>query len=337
MRQTPTATSGHLSVLDGWRGISILLVLAAHLLPLGPKHWGLNGAAGPMGMALFFTLSGFLITRFLLEHSSIADFLIRRFFRIVPLAWLSLAISLPLVGAGAAYYVPNFLFYANLPPQHLTEVASHFWSLGVEVQFYAGIALVVAVLGRRGLYLLPAICVAITAHRIATGALVDIVTWRRVDEILAGGVLALIHANRLGRTASRAIESINAYVMLGLLALSSHEALGPLNYLRPYFAALLVGSTLANSPPRLGSLLRGRVLRYVATVSFALYAIHHLLMHSWLGTGEKWVKYLKRPLLVVVTFGLAHASTFYFERRWIAFGKRLSHRVRHGRVHHGAE
>jgi peptidoglycan/LPS O-acetylase OafA/YrhL len=72
--------------LDGWRGISILCVLAAHLLPLGPKAWQLNATAGPMGMALFFTLSGFLITHFLLNHAGVLDFLIRRFFRIVPLA-----------------------------------------------------------------------------------------------------------------------------------------------------------------------------------------------------------------------------------------------------------
>ena len=74
-------------MLDGWRGISILLVLLAHLMPLGPKAWRLNETAGPLGMALFFTLSGFLITRFLLRNDSIAEFLIHRFFRIVPLAW----------------------------------------------------------------------------------------------------------------------------------------------------------------------------------------------------------------------------------------------------------
>ena len=62
-----THDKNYLAVLDGWRGISILLVLASHLLPLGPKGWQLNATAGPMGMALFFTLSGFLITRFLLD------------------------------------------------------------------------------------------------------------------------------------------------------------------------------------------------------------------------------------------------------------------------------
>ena len=67
-----------LAVLDSWRGISILLVLATHLLPLSPKSWRFNEMAGPMGMALFFTLSGFLITRFLLHHDSVVDFLTRR-------------------------------------------------------------------------------------------------------------------------------------------------------------------------------------------------------------------------------------------------------------------
>lgn len=87
MSNAATASTGtHLAVLDGWRGISILAVLATHLLPLGPKPWGLNETFGPFGMALFFTLSGFLITRFLLHNDSITDFLIRRFFRVVPLA-----------------------------------------------------------------------------------------------------------------------------------------------------------------------------------------------------------------------------------------------------------
>ena len=72
-RQVITMTGGptdeaRLDALDGWRGVSILLILACHLLPLGPKSLQLNDMAGPMGMAIFFTLSGFLITRFLLHR-----------------------------------------------------------------------------------------------------------------------------------------------------------------------------------------------------------------------------------------------------------------------------
>jgi peptidoglycan/LPS O-acetylase OafA/YrhL len=322
----------HLAVLDGWRGISILLVLGAHLLPLSPKSWRFNEMAGPMGMALFFTLSGFLITRFLLTHDSIRDFLIRRICRIVPLAWVTLLIALPLAGAPSSAYLPNLLFYANLPPYHLVEVADHFWSLCVEVQFYAGVALIVAVLGRRGLYVLIAICVAVTLHRIVSGAEIEIVTWHRVDEILAGAILALLYGGKLGRAAPRILARGNVYLLVVLFAVSCHPASGFANYFRPYLAATLVGITLYRPPESVGAILTSRSLRYIAEISFALYVFHGLLVHTWLGEGDKLQKYLKRPLLLAATFGLAHLSTFQFEHRWIAFGKRLSARYQRPRV-----
>ena len=74
------STGNYFDVLDGWRGLSILFVLAAHLLPLGPKALRLNETAGPIGMAVFFTLSGFLITNFLIHRPNIYDFIVRRFF-----------------------------------------------------------------------------------------------------------------------------------------------------------------------------------------------------------------------------------------------------------------
>ena len=321
-----------LAVLDGWRGISILLVLGAHLLPLSPKSWRFNEMAGPMGMALFFTLSGFLITRFLLSHDSILDFLIRRFFRIVPLAWLTLLVALPLAGAPGSTYLPNFLFYANLPPYHLAEVADHFWSLCVEVQFYATVALIVALLGRRGLYLLIALCIGVTLHRAASGAEIAIVTWQRVDEILAGAILALVYMARLGAASQTVVARGNVWVLAVLFAVSCHPASGFANYLRPYLAALLVGTTLYRPPERVGAVLRSRSLRYIAEISFALYVFHGLLVHTWLGEGDKVAKYLKRPLLIAATFALAHVSTFQFEHRWIEFGKRLSRRLRRREV-----
>ena len=313
-----------LNVLDGWRGISILLVMATHLLPLGPKALALNETAGPMGMALFFTLSGFLITRFLLRDAGIVDFLVRRLSRIVPLAWVAIAVVLTMEQAPLQTWLANLLFYANLPPQQLSEAGSHLWSLCVEMQFYIGIALLVGLFGKRGLYAVPLLCLAVTLHRVATGAHVDIVTWRRVDEILAGSVLALIFEGRFGDRASRLVAGRNPYVLLLLLAVCSHPAAGFMNYLRPYVAALLVGSTLYTPPKALARLLTTRTLAYIATVSYALYVVHHVLMFTWLGSGDKLVKYLKRPLLFAATFALAHVSTFHFEQHCIRWGKQFS-------------
>ena len=128
-------TANRFGMLDGWRALSITLVLAAHLLPLGPKSLLLNAAAGTMGMALFFTLSGFLITRFLsAEHTSVRVFAIRRFFRIVPLSWLVCLIVLASNHASFGTWAAHFLFYGNLPPFWLLPMTSHFWSLCVEMQ-----------------------------------------------------------------------------------------------------------------------------------------------------------------------------------------------------------
>lgn len=63
-------------MLDGWRGISILIVLASYMLPLGRKHLRANGAAGVFGMILFFALSGFLITSTMIHDPSVRNFLI---------------------------------------------------------------------------------------------------------------------------------------------------------------------------------------------------------------------------------------------------------------------
>src|SRR4051794_4111276 len=103
-----------LPVLDGWRAISILLVLACHLLPLG--HFGLNDTAGAAGMALFFTLSGFLIVSFLRNGMAVGDFLVRRIARIVPLAWAGMTVLVLWRQPDFTTAARNYFFTANLPP-----------------------------------------------------------------------------------------------------------------------------------------------------------------------------------------------------------------------------
>jgi peptidoglycan/LPS O-acetylase OafA/YrhL len=55
-------------------------------------------------------------------------------------------------------------------------------------------------------------------------------------------------------------------------------------------------------------------MTYIAEISYALYIIHGVLSHTWLGAGDKLEKYLKRPLLFGLKFALAHVSTPYFEQ-----------------------
>lgn len=317
----------HLVVLDGWRGISILLVLACHLLPLGPKPWMLNHGAGILGMVLFFNLSGFLITSFLLKEQNLPKFLVRRFFRIIPLAWLYLLIALTLSGASLYAWISHWLFFANLPPHSLIPLTDHIWSLCVETQFYIGIALLVALLKRDGLFLIPVLCLAFTALRIWNGMHYSTYTYFRIDEILAGGTLALVYQGHLGDKIQAFVKRVPIILPLALLLLSCMPQTAWLNYFRPYFAAWLIGKTLLDSSHKTTQLLSNNYLSFVATISYSLYVIHPMLAASWLGSGDILVKYLKRPLLFAILFLLAWLSTHFFEKRFIDLGKKLSDRI----------
>ncbi|TCD06484.1 acyltransferase [Erythrobacteraceae bacterium CFH 75059] len=319
-----------LAVLDGWRALSILLVIAAHWLPLDPFLQGANAAAGAGGMALFFTLSGFLITGFMIKRPEPRAFLIRRVLRIVPLAWLAVAILFMAAwvqdspAATPQHLVANLLFFGNLPPARLFPGGEHLWSLAVEMHFYGGIALLVAVGGRRSLFVLPLLAAAVTGARIAAGETISIVTWHRVDEILAGAVLALVCYGLLGDAARRALAAVPFWAAVVAAVLCVWFIETPLAYARPYAVALLVGVTLLRVPRWLGPVLTSAPAAYIAQISYALYVFHLMLGATWLGSGDTLEKYLKRPLLALATWAAAHLSTFHFEQRFTDWARQIT-------------
>jgi peptidoglycan/LPS O-acetylase OafA/YrhL/lysophospholipase L1-like esterase len=139
--------------LDGLRAIAVLAVIAFHV-QLG---WAPGGL---LGVGVFFTLSGYLITDLLLGQwraqgkMHLADFWMRRARRLLPAlfvmlavvtAWITLLDRARLgslrgaVGAAATYWSNWYLiathssyFSRFAQPQPL----DHLWSLAVEEQFY---------------------------------------------------------------------------------------------------------------------------------------------------------------------------------------------------------
>jgi len=316
-----------LFVLDGWRAISILLVLATHLLPLGPKRLQLNLTTGPMGMSLFFTLSGFLITQQLHARRNVAGFFVRRLFRIVPLAWAYTVVVMLLLRTGPRTWIAHLLFVINYDQHAITEITSHFWSLCVEVHFYCFIGLLMAVTRFRGFRALPLAWLIMFIVRLVWAPLGTIETHFRVDEILSGACLALVYLGYFGPRPQSFILRLPFSVLLIVLVVTCHPATGTLNAFRGMVASLLVGHTLFTRNTTRFEWLGHRFLRYVAETSYALYVIHPLTRYGWLGSGPTLVKYSKRILTFSLTFGLAHLSTFRFERPCTAFGKRLASRI----------
>jgi peptidoglycan/LPS O-acetylase OafA/YrhL len=132
--------------LDGVRGIAVLLVVAYHL---GLPH---SSRGGAIGVTMFFSLSGFLITSLLLREADqrgsidLPSFSMRRVLRLVPaltvlcagvLVWT--IASDPVDRTRAA--VPWVVLYAGNWERVIHGMGSlgaleHAWSLGVEEQFY---------------------------------------------------------------------------------------------------------------------------------------------------------------------------------------------------------
>ncbi len=157
------AALGHIESLDGLRGIAVLIVMAYH-----GGWFGISG--GFIGVDLFFLLSGFLITRLLIdEHTrngtiSMKSFYIRRGLRLLPAlltlvagVWLA-AVLLESTGfreglGGRTFWALSYLANWNdvFTGTHFGPF-SHLWSLSVEEQFYVVWPLVViAIIGRWGI------------------------------------------------------------------------------------------------------------------------------------------------------------------------------------------
>ncbi|MDB4982612.1 MAG: oatA 1 [Myxococcales bacterium] len=171
--------------LDGIRAIAILLVLLGHSIS------GLPAAAfliewfevGSFGVSIFFVLSGYLITRLLVEELerdgsiSLKRFYIRRFFRIVPAYYLYLTCILVVSRMGGltvprSGILPAYLFVWNYAAHASGWFYGHSWSLSMEEQFYLLWPPVLAALGKaRGLRLAVGIILVAPFSRLATYAL----------------------------------------------------------------------------------------------------------------------------------------------------------------------
>lgn len=332
--QTGEQALPHVGALDGVRALSIILVILTHTAPLGPQAWQLNDMAGPMGMSLFFCLSGFLIVSMLHRNADAATFFVHRAMRIVPSVVLYMVVMVLLFGIGWRAVLENLLFVTNYfydgrGRGAVAAPMTHLWSLSVEMHFYVAIGLATLLLGRRSLWLVPPAAVLVTLLRIDQGAYINIATHLRVDEILVGGVLALV-AIHCGGVLRRALAGIGPAVALLLAAtllwmLSCHPLGGPVMYMRPWLAALVVGVVLHTRIPPLHRVLEGAVAAYVARISYALYIYHPLMVWGWMNTGSDIERYLlKRPVSYALTWAAAHASTFWWEARWQALARRLT-------------
>lgn len=141
----------YIPALDGVRAIAILLVLVYHWFPEGQ---GINVMPnGPIGVTLFFVLSGYLISNILMEQQtfgnftrSFKNFVVRRALRIFPIYFLLLISLLVLkrfsILLDTDFYEHPLYYWTYLVNFWIeyqgrwSDALSPYWSLSVEEQFY---------------------------------------------------------------------------------------------------------------------------------------------------------------------------------------------------------
>jgi peptidoglycan/LPS O-acetylase OafA/YrhL len=180
------ASRSRLGNLDVFRGLAALIVVALHTREVTwvgiREFWRLHGVHltpnvmlgyatfplvwGSIGVPIFFVLSGYCIHRSQARrplHFNSTTFLVRRFFRIYPVLFGALLLTL-LCDWASRHYLPNsyrlgdtsiWLFFVNL--FSLQGILGNtygsngaLWTLSIEVQFYALYPLLLVVMYRLG-------------------------------------------------------------------------------------------------------------------------------------------------------------------------------------------
>ena len=148
--------------IDTLRGIAVLAVLTYHFFPEVFK-------GGWLGVDVFFVISGYLMAQLLNKDVTTAEFIIRRATRLLSPVFIFigffsiLTLSLRISGYSLNINVIEFLFastflsniYYFLTVDYFAHISSpliHFWSLGLEAQYYALIALLAVFSRTVGLY-----------------------------------------------------------------------------------------------------------------------------------------------------------------------------------------
>ncbi|PRA11655.1 acyltransferase [Arthrobacter sp. MYb211] len=328
MSSPPAAPKNFRPEIQALRALAVLLVVAYHLEP------GLL-PGGYIGVDIFFVISGFLITSHLLREAqrtgtvNLASFFAGRARRILPAAMLvilvvvaaALAIfpktqwgTLTVQGLASAFSVQNWVLAADSVDYLASEQApgplQHFWSLGVEEQFYLFWPLLVLAAcllvkhnlpgpradrfaSRRRMLWIAFTVIALLSlgYSIFTGYSGDaagyFVTTTRIWELAAGGLLALAadgHANG-AFTLPRWVSSWsvrNALVLLALAAILGAAFSYDAQTVFPGIAAAvpvlgcaaIIAAGTTSGPGSLHALVNFAPVQWIGLASYSLYLWH---------------------------------------------------------------
>lgn len=343
------------------------MVMASHLagsaivgggvIPLGAAH-----AWGKVGVRVFFVISGFLITKLLLEEArrhdrvSVRAFYVRRAFRILPAFVVYLAVLVGLRRLGWVEIAADDLWHAVTYTTNFdvdrSWLVSHIWSLSVEEHYYLVWPIVFALARGRGpFYVALATTVASPLSRYAVFALfperLDALVWQATpcvaDSIATGCLLAYARDPIARGTVGRAASLLDRFFSITRRSALTYGLLVPafFTYLletRPtiwtLFAvsfsnvafAAVIDRVVTDRTDWVGRLLVTRPIERVGVLSYSLYLWQQLFLRQTVVESPIWATLCAFPINLLLAFALAYASFSLVERRALRLRPRSADR-----------
>lgn len=270
------------------------------------------------GVMLFFLTSGFVIP-ISLERSTLRRFWLRRFLRLYPMYWFTLALAVILILAGR-YSPPNDQF-ALIPVWSIIANATMlqtflsifhiipaFWSLFPELLFYAMVSVLI---GLKLFTRTTPIAVMLIGSAMIVEGILPRFGWAHIP--LLQYIALMMTGTVLYRASTQSVARGYAMVVGGLCILMFAFIPAPLSTLSARLAAVPCFALILYWCPK------SRLFVYLGTISYSLYLIHSLVI-AVLHTGSTtWDFCLWMGCSVII----ASATYRWIERPAIRLGQVL--------------
>lgn len=334
-----SAGKDRLGYVDSIRGLAALSVAVFHVLPWSSapaaRTFGTYLDLGKVGVALFFMVSGFVVPFSLNGEraNGLRKFVVRRFFRLYPAYWLSIlgAVVLLAGAVSASQLLVNVTMLQGFV--HVTDILPAFWTLQIELIFYAlcaglfWIRRLQDLPTLRGMSLLwTAVALAMGGLRWKTGIKLPVAVPLALSLMFIGCLWRHYLLDRSMAARSAAINTLAVFILampcVALLAYNRDFGFGETwyRYTISYETAALAFLLLTGRWR-----LENRALVWLGTISYSVYLFHGLILRLYsdaVGPRNNIAWHILAYMAVVLLVsGVVYAVV---EKPSIALGRRIT-------------